>query len=249
MILAWLAFFDALIAIALAAAGIVAAHWGFTAPFFGFTIFLLGLGFAALALLIAILALIVMAFSPRRRIALPRAIIAVVIAAIVLGPPLGVFFGHRYPLINDISTDTQNPPEFKHAQQLQPNPNRNMAYNPLVGKVQQAAPMYHDLAPLHMDGSPDEVYRKVEIIAGEIPDWQITSRDPPNHTLEGIATSALFHFKDDFVIQVRPNGPTASLIEMRSKSRDGTGDLGANYNRIESFFHLMQGVPRGVTTP
>jgi len=39
-----------------------------------------------------------------------------------------------------------------------------------------------------------------------------------------------------------------SLVEMRSKSHDGKGDLGANYNRIESFFKALQGPPRGVET-
>jgi uncharacterized protein (DUF1499 family)/heme/copper-type cytochrome/quinol oxidase subunit 4 len=247
MILAWLAFFDALVAIALAAAGIIAAHYDFSTPFFGFTMFAGGLLFAALALVIAIIAFIVMTFSPAKRIAMPRAIIGAVIALIVLAPTLVVFVTHRYPVINDITTDTKNPPEFRHAQQLQVNPNRDMAYNPAFGRVQEAAPVYQKLAPLHVDETPDDVYKKVEIIAGEIPDWQITSRDPPNRTLEGVATSALFHFKDDFVIQVRPAEGGASLVEMRSKSRDGAGDLGANYNRIESFFQLMRGSPRGVT--
>jgi uncharacterized protein (DUF1499 family) len=42
---------------------------------------------------------------------------------------------------------------------------------------------------------------------------------------------------DDFVIQVRPAPDgTGSLIEMRSKSRDGIGDFGVNYKRIRMFF-------------
>ena len=62
-----------------------------------------------------------------------------------------------------------------------------------------------------------------------------------------MATSTLFRFHDDFVIQVRPAAETDySLVEMRSKSRDGKGDLGTNYNRIESFFRALEGPPRGV---
>ena len=249
MVLAWLALLDALAAIAVAAAGIVAAHFAFTASLFGFMLFVLGLLFAALAIALAILAFIIMAFSVRARGALAQAVLALILGLIVIVPTAVVFVNHRYPLINDITSDTQNPPAFVHAQQLQPNPHRNMAYNRATGAVQQAFPGYANLAPLRLDGTPDEVYRKAEIIAGEVPDWRITYRDPAARTIEGVATSWLFRFKDDFVIAVRPDGPAASLVDMRSKSRDGTGDLGANYHRIESFFAMMRGTPRGVTVP
>lgn len=249
MVLAWLAMLDALVAISVAAAGIVAAHFAFTAPLFGFMLFVLGLLFAALAIALAILAFIVMAFSIRARGALAQAVIALIFGLIVVVPTAVVFANHRYPLINDITTDTQNPPAFVHAQQLQPNPHRSMAYNPATGAVQRAFGGYAKLAPLRLDGTPDEVYRKAEIIAGEVPNWTITYRDPAAHTIEGVATSWLFRFKDDFVIAVRPDGNDASLVEMRSKSRDGTGDLGVNYHRIESFFEMMRGSPRGVIVP
>ncbi|HZY59493.1 MAG TPA: DUF1499 domain-containing protein, partial [Candidatus Binataceae bacterium] len=56
-------------------------------------------------------------------------------------------------------------------------------------------------------------------------------------TIEGVAVTRLFHFRDDLIIQVRaaPSGG-GSLVEMRSKSRDGVGDVGANYKRINGFF-------------
>lgn len=248
LVLTWLALLDALAAISVAAAGIVAAHFGFSVPFFGFTMFLGGLLFAVIAVVLAIIAFIVMLFSIRARLGRVRAIAAMLIGLLIIVPTIIVFITHRYPLINDITTDTKNPPEFTNAQKLQ-NPQRNLTYNPAVGAVQQAFPGYQDLAALRLDGQPEDVYRKAEIIAGEIPTWQITYRDPAIHTLEATATSWLFHFTDDFVIQVRPGGKDASLVEMRSKSRDGTGDFGVNYHRIESFFQLMRGSPRGVTPP
>ncbi len=43
-----------------------------------------------------------------------------------------------------------------------------------------------------------------------------------------------FRFKDDFVIEVRDkNGQ--SVVEIRSKSRDGQGDVGTNARRIRLF--------------
>jgi uncharacterized protein (DUF1499 family) len=49
----------------------------------------------------------------------------------------------------------------------------------------------------------------------------------------------LFHFKDDFVIEVRPSDGGGSRIEMRSKSRDGISDFGANARRIRAFFAML----------
>ncbi|HLX36292.1 MAG TPA: DUF1499 domain-containing protein, partial [Candidatus Binataceae bacterium] len=78
----------------------------------------------------------------------------------------------------------------------------------------------------------------------EMPDWTITDTDAANHTIEGYATSALFHFNDDFIIQVRPGPDGGSLLEMRSKSRDGIGDFGVNHKRITDFFaRVAPGAP------
>ena len=133
---------------------------------------------------------------------------------------------------------------FVKALELQPQPGRDMTYNPQVGVTQKAAPAYTDLAPLKMAGPPDEVFAKTAILAGRIPNWLITCNDPQTHTLEGIATSGLFKFRDDFIIEVRPAEGGGSLVEMRSKSRDGTGDLGANYHRITSFLNLVKNGPK-----
>ncbi len=63
--------------------------------------------------------------------------------------------------------------------------------------------------------------------------------------IEGVDTSWLFRFKDDFVIEVRPDGADGSLVHMRSKSRDGKGDVGANAKRIRAFFARVAEQPAG----
>ena len=70
MILAWLCYYDSLIALAVIAAGIISAHYRLTAPFFGFQLMLIGLIFAALALLCGLIALPMTFFSEKRRGAL-----------------------------------------------------------------------------------------------------------------------------------------------------------------------------------
>jgi uncharacterized protein (DUF1499 family) len=255
MILAWLTLFDGILALTLAIVGIICAHFGVVPPFhwhlssalFGLSAVLLGFIIAILGLIIGVIALLVTFLMPSRRPGRTRAVLGTILALIVAVPIFRIRQSTRqYPPINDITTDTKNPPSFVHAQTLPANSSRDMSYKPEMASAQEAAAVYLNLAPLKLTGNPDDVYKRVEIIAGEFPGWQVTYRDPARHTVEGVATSTLFQFEDDFVIQVQPAGDSSdSLIEMRSKSRDGKGDLGANYNRIESFFKAVEGPPRG----
>ncbi len=247
MILIWLALLDGIVGITLAAAGMVAAHYEIAAPFAGFEIFVIGLFFAVLGLAVSVFMGIASLFSANIRMARGRLVISAMLALVVIGPVAAIIVNHKqYPPINDITTDTKNPPEFTHAQDEPANRNRDIKYDAAkYAAVQEATPAYKDLAALKMDGSVEDVYNHARIIAGEIKDWHLTYNDPQTHTIEGVATSMVFKFKDDFVIQVRPADGGGSLIEMRSKSRDGIGDFGSNYMRIKRFFQLVQGPPRG----
>jgi uncharacterized protein (DUF1499 family) len=241
MILAWLAFYDGLLGVALVAAGIVAAHFGLTPPFKGFQIFLVGFFFAGIAIVLGILGML-LTRGEERRGGQTRARIGTILGLVVAAPIVGVVLRHRAVPINDITTDTQNPPQFVAALKLPANAGRDMAYNPKFAPIQKMN--YPELAPITLNGTPNIVYKRIEILAGEIPNWSITRNDQSAHELEGVATSALFKFKDDFIIQVRPDGTDKSIVEMRSKSRDGVSDLGANYDRIMSFFRILKTGPR-----
>jgi len=257
MVLAWLTLFDGILALTLAIVGIISAHFAVLPPFnlqlstglFGLYFVLFGFFLAVLGVIVGVIALLVTFLMPSRRAGRAQAVIGTILALIVVVPIFRIVRSTRqYPAINDITTDTKNAPLFVYAQTLPANHSRDMSYKREMASAQEAAPVYHDLEPLKLPGSPDDVYKRVEIIAGEFPGWQVTYRDPAHHTVEGVATSTLFQFKDDFVIAVEPAAESGeSLVEMRSKSRDGKGDLGANYNRIESFFRALQGPPRGVT--
>lgn len=139
-----------------------------------------------------------------------------------------------FPPINDITTDTVNPPQFVQAVTLPANLGRDMSY-PGETFAQQQAAGYPDLNPLSLEHSPKEVFERVQQAAQEMPLWEITRTDFTALALEGFATSRLFRFGDDFVIEVRP-AEGGSVVHMRSKSRDGRGDVGANAARIQAFF-------------
>jgi uncharacterized protein (DUF1499 family) len=55
--------------------------------------------------------------------------------------------------------------------------------------------------------------------------------DPASGTVEAMETSRIFRFVDDVVVRVRPTDH-GSVVDVRSKSRDGKSDLGANAARI-----------------
>jgi uncharacterized protein (DUF1499 family) len=235
MTFAWLAFFDALLAIAMIAAGMVGAHFYLVAPFMGFQLFALGFLLSMLGLLVGLLA-IFLTRKPQARAGRNRAIVGTVVCALIAVPIfLTLLRGSKYPPINDITTDFDNPPEFVNAQKLQHEPNREMKYDKTKYADRQLKG-YGPIGPIKERLDPAAAFARVTEVAKASPTWTITYTDPATNTLEVVATSKLWHFNDDVVIQVRPSPDGTSLIEMRSKSRDGIGDFGVNAKRIKRFF-------------
>ena len=234
MVAAWVGFFDALVAVALVAAGLVGSHFGFAAPFMGFQLFGFGLLFGVVALILGLIGLF-RTRRPQLQNAHGRAVVASYLGAILTALLVYLVLGAKgYPAINDITTDTDNPPEFVNAESLAQNQGRNLAYDK-AKYAQRQRQGYGALQPLPLSMDPDQAFKEVSTLASEMHGWKITYTDPKSRTVEGVATTQLFRFHDDFVIQVRP-AANGSLVEMRSKSRDGEGDVGANYKRIQSFF-------------
>jgi uncharacterized protein (DUF1499 family) len=245
MILAWLCFFDGLVALAVMAAGIVGAHWQLAAPGLGFQIFVIGLLNAAFGLLLGLIAVPMTLLSRASRSSRVPALIGGILSLVLLAIVVAIVWPRlKYPMASDLTTDASNPPKFVHSAQLPANRGRDMSYSSTSARVQAASPLYASLMPLKLAGKPDDVFKRVAIVAGEIPSWHIISNDPATRTLEGIAVSKVFRFNDDFIIQVRPADNGGSLVEMRSRSRNPQEpDLGANYDRIVSFFHDLQNPP------
>jgi len=211
--------------------GPVLAHLGIVPALLGFVVFDLG----GLLGLIAALAGIVALVRGAGGTALAGLIPAVVVAGVFLKAAAGA---GGVPRINDITTNTQQAPEFVQAGSQPANAGRDMKY-PGESFAQQQRAGYPTLTGLALPGSPDEVYRRVSATAKQMPTWQITRDDPAAHALEGVDTTWLFRFQDDFVIEVRAR-EGGSIVEMRSKSRDGKGDTGTNAKRIEAFFAKLK---------
>jgi len=68
--------------------------------------------------------------------------------------------------------------------------------------------------------------------------WEVVSEAPAEGRLEATDTTLWFGFKDDVVVRVSP-AAGGSRIDVRSKSRVGRSDVGANARRIERFLMLL----------
>jgi uncharacterized protein (DUF1499 family) len=235
MTFAWLAFFDALLAVTMIAVGIIGAHFYLFAAFMGFQLFALGFLLSIIGTIVGIIG-IFMTRAPQLRGPHNRAMVGTVICALIAVPMIVIIVASsKYPPINDITTDFDNPPEFVYAQQLQPVANRDMKYNK-AKYAQRQQDGYGAIGPIKERLDPAAAFARVTEVAQSIPNWKITYSDPATKTIEAVATSKMFHFHDDVVIQIRPTPDGASLIEMRSKSRDGIGDFGVNAKRIRRFY-------------
>ena len=95
-----------------------------------------------------------------------------------------------------------------------------------------------DLHPAVLPLAPRDAYAKALAQAKAMPTWIVVAEDANGLTFEAVSTSKLFRFQDDVVIRVRPDG-AGSKVDMRSKSRDGKGDMGVNTARIRSYIDAL----------
>ncbi len=203
----------------------------------GLLIFAAALIFAIGAFTIAVVSLIV----PRLRGDQAGALrIAVALSTIVMIPPaIFVQKARRVPAIHDISTDTDNPPAFVDVVPLR---QAAGAANPpeypgnAVAVEQKKA--HTDLAPLDLSVPPAEAFPKA-LAAARAMGWEIVAERPTEGRIEATATTAWFGFKDDIVIRVAPGG-SGTRIDVRSKSRVGRSDVGANAARIRDYLAKLR---------
>jgi uncharacterized protein (DUF1499 family) len=205
--------------------------------FAGFLLMVLGLGMALIGLVTSIVGVVATAPGKGRegRSSAIRGVVLCLGTIVALAIPASQ--GRDVPRINDITTNLEEPPTFVKAVEL--NPGRDMAY-PGASFADQQLKGYPDLATLVIEDSPDEAFDKVHTALVGMPRMAITDENRSEGRLEATETSALFHFKDDVVVRIRPFQDGGSRIDVRSKSRDGKGDMGVNAKRIRTLLALVK---------
>ncbi|MFT5583390.1 MAG: hypothetical protein ACI9VR_000968 [Cognaticolwellia sp.] len=93
---------------------------------------------------------------------------------------------------------------------------------------------YPELKSMRFPEPTQAVFDRAEAVALAMPGWQnCTIPEPFLLTCEAVTPK--MGFIDDVSIWVAPEGPGMSVLKMRSASRQGKGDLGANAKRIQAY--------------
>ncbi|SKA04551.1 Protein of unknown function [Enhydrobacter aerosaccus] len=169
-----------------------------------------------------------------RRRGFLAALLALGIGIAAAWAPLSwLMHAYRAPALNDITTDTEDPPKLVVTAKMRQGATNDPAYpGPSAAELQHA--IYPDLTPIKLRIAPAEAFKRVDQVAMEM-GWDVVARAPSEGRIEAVATSPWFGFQDDISIRIRKDGPDGSRIDIRSKSRTGKSDLGVNAERIRTF--------------
>ncbi|WP_353218473.1 DUF1499 domain-containing protein [Sandarakinorhabdus sp.] len=195
-----------------------------------------GLGlFAMAALLAGIGAIWCLVLLLRRRGGTITVMAAAVGLAALAAPVTLVLAAGDKPPINDISTDTVSPPEFVAiTADLRGDGASPIGYNPAFAPQQARA--YPEIRPLDLPVPPDRAFELALAACNE--NWQIIASDRAAGRIEAVERGMWWGFRDDVVIRLTGT-PAGTRVDVRSKSRVGQSDLGANAKRIAAYLDRL----------
>jgi uncharacterized protein (DUF1499 family) len=105
---------------------------------------------------------------------------------------------------------------------------------PTINDVQTGAtPQYADLQPQRFNQPYERAFDAAVAVAQRL-GWDVTSQDRTQGEIRAVATTPVFRFKDDVTVTISREGEGVQ-VNVRSHSRIGKGDLGANARRIRHF--------------
>jgi uncharacterized protein (DUF1499 family) len=162
---------------------------------------------------------------------------AIGIAVLLLAYPTFIAVKARnLPWIYDISTDPIDPPRYDTLAKARPRDANPIVYPGLVvAELQLEA--YPDIEPLDADIDTRSAYnaaltvinrRRWRVVEARAPD-----QGRPEGRIEAVARTPIMGFRDDVIVRVRPFEGGAR-VDIRSSSRYGSFDFGANANRIRA---------------
>lgn len=166
---------------------------------------------------------------------------------LLLWPPLYyLMVAPALPPIHDISSDIEHPPRFVKILPLREGAENPPTYdgNKIVtfdGKRRTVSALqkryYGDIHPIGVLIEPKQLFwRAFETAKGM--GWNIVDFNADEGRIEATDTSFFWGFTDDIVIRVQKSGEGARL-DIRSKSRDGTTDVGENAARIRAYIKRL----------
>lgn len=186
----------------------------------------------------AVLAIVLLVVPGTRRRAAPLLVAALLIGGLAAWVPWnGLQTVRSLPFIHDITTDTDDPPVFVAVLPLRADAANPPEY-PGEEVAAQQREAYPEVQPTSTTLAPGAALARAEQVARDM-GWEIVATVPEEGRLEATATTFWFGFKDDVVIRVRPTAE-GSRVDIRSKSRVGRSDVGANAARIRDFLEAFR---------
>ena len=208
----------------------------------------LGFAIAALAVIAALAAFVAIWRDGRRGVG--PAVRGLVVGLLVLAvPAIAAWQLVTYPRLTDISTDLVDPPRFVRAMA-----DRSPADAAIVAPGDDEAALqkeaYPDIVPRHYPVSTARVYQEAKAIVDRR-GWEVLAASEPSEatasgTIEAVAETLVFGFRQDVTIRIVPDGD-GTRVDMRSAARNAAHDLGANADRIRGFFADLDQALEGVS--
>lgn len=177
---------------------------------------------------------------PRKRGA-GWAAIGIALSIAVMGT-VGYWFNEtqKYPPIHDVSTDIENPPEFRAIVQLRADAPNDTTYGGEENADLQRR-YYPDVQTIYMDMEYDEVFDRALEAAKRRPWEEIVTSDRQAGLIEAYDKLPWFGFIDDVVIRIDTADTSGHYkIDVRSVSRLSRGDIGVNAQRIRDYLSQIQ---------
>jgi uncharacterized protein (DUF1499 family) len=173
-----------------------------------------------------------------------RALGGLFFAALTLGYPAFLAVeAMRHPVLADVSTDLDDPPDFSRASAaLKARGGYTPPVPPAATRAAQAA-AYPDVQPIVVDLDMNEALAAVMKTAA-MRGWRVVDKRPPNARsgdahVDFLVKTRLMGFDEDATVRLRPlAGQTR--IDLRAASRYGRHDFGTNATRIEDFAEGLQ---------
>jgi uncharacterized protein (DUF1499 family) len=187
-----------------------------------------------LGVIALVLSLVGLARSGGRGMAVAGVVLGLIAAGL---PAKGIYTAMHSP-IHDVSTDTANPPQFVAVMPLRTAAKaaNSTDYDAKTAQLQKET--YPDIGPLHLDLPPSQALDRT-LAAARSMGWEIVASDPAQGRIEATATTFWFGFKDDIVVRLAAEG-TGSRVDVRSLSRIGSSDVGANAQRIRAYLQKVK---------
>jgi len=100
------------------------------------------------------------------------------------------------------------------------------------------SPAYPHLQPLAVNGPSEDVFREAVAAITSLPRWKLVSASMELGEIKAEVETRLFRFVDDVTVHISKDNPV--VVNVRSKSRIGKGDLGKNAQNISLFLDTLQ---------